>query len=55
MRFLKGDEMIYVLMMIVCGMVIGGCVLTIKNKIAIGMMIYALAIVLSLYCQAWFA
>lgn len=43
----------FVLMMIVCGMVIGGFVLTIKNKIAIGMIMYTLAIVLSLYCLVW--
>lgn len=43
----------YVLMMIVYGLVIGGFVFTYKNKIAIGMIMYTLAIVLSLYCQAW--
>lgn len=43
----------YVLMIIVCGMVVNGFVFTYKNKIAIGMIMYTLAIVLSLYCQAW--
>lgn len=46
--------MIYVLMMIVCGMVVNGFVFTYKNKIAIGMIMYTLAIILSVYCLIWF-
>ncbi|HJA53392.1 MAG TPA: hypothetical protein H9952_09675 [Candidatus Massiliomicrobiota merdigallinarum] len=43
----------YVLMMIVCGMIVNGFRLTINKKMAKGMIMYALAIVLTVYSISW--